>query len=161
MPQKIRHKEDSPHNKYVTENLNVTVGQTFATVQMWKIRHTTMIDWGGGLGRESWGWGVGVWGRGVEVRGSGLGGSQFPPTPPQPNPPDFNHPNPNPPDRAPRPITVVRGIFRIGTVANVCPTPSDQSQPGKEVTLLKRSKVTSLCMCDQSHPVCGVTLITH
>ena len=55
---KIRHKEDLPHNKYVTENLIITVGQTFATVQMWKIRHTTVIDWGGGLGRESWGgWG--------------------------------------------------------------------------------------------------------
>ena len=96
-PQKIRHKEDSPHNKYVTENLSVIVAQTFATVQMWKIRHTTVIDWGGGLGlgglgRESWGLGlgglksggvgvdrvgVGVLGsgvRGVEVGGLGSGG---------------------------------------------------------------------------------------
>ena len=69
----------------MTENLSVSVGQTFATVPMWKIRHTTVIGWGqggwvgrvgvrgvevGGLGR---GFGVGEgWGQGVEVRGVGV-----------------------------------------------------------------------------------------
>ena len=60
----------------VTENLSVSVGQTFATVPMWKIRHTTMIGWGngsGGLGLgglRPGGWGVGV--GGVGVRGIGV-----------------------------------------------------------------------------------------
>ena len=103
------------HTTNVIENLSVTVGQTFATVPMWKIRHTTVIDWGGGLGRESWGFGVGG---GVEVGGSGLGGSQFSPTP-QPNPPTST---PLTPTLLTQPITVVWQIFRIGTVANVCPT---------------------------------------
>ena len=70
--------EDSPHGRFatedssqrrfatqgvrhtitnVTENLSVSVGQTFATVPMRKIRHTTVIGWGRGgrLGREGWG----------------------------------------------------------------------------------------------------------
>ena len=34
----------------VTENLSVSVGQTFATVLMWKIHHTTVIGWGWGGG---------------------------------------------------------------------------------------------------------------
>ena len=62
---KKRLPEDSPHGRFatqrvrhtnVTENLSVSVEQTFATVPMWKIRHTTVIGWGGGgLGREGWG----------------------------------------------------------------------------------------------------------
>ena len=52
--------EDSPHTQRVrhanvTENLIVSVGQTFATVRKWKICHATVIGWGGGLGREGWG----------------------------------------------------------------------------------------------------------
>ena len=90
-----------------------------------------MIDWGGGLGRESWGGGVrgvevggvgvdgvgvgrlgsGIWGQGVEVGESGLGGFQFSPAPLTPTLPTQL-----------QPITVVWPIFRIGTVANVCPT---------------------------------------
>ena len=48
-PQKIRHKEDSPHNE-CDQDFSVSVGQTFATVPMWKIRHTTVIGWGRGVG---------------------------------------------------------------------------------------------------------------
>ena len=58
-PQKIRHTTN------VTENFSVSIGQTFATVPMRKIRHTTMIDWGW-VGR------VGV--RGVRSGGVGAGG---------------------------------------------------------------------------------------
>ena len=90
---------------------------------MWKIRHTTVIDWGwGGVGSGELRGGVEVGGvgsgglRSGELgRGIGVGGSQFSPTPltpnlrpqphPQPNPqstpPDFNPPNPNPPDPTP------------------------------------------------------------
>ena len=66
--------EDSPLRRFatkrvrhtnVTENLSVSDGQTFATVPMRKIRHTTVIGWGW-VGR------VGV--RGDEVGGVGLGG---------------------------------------------------------------------------------------
>ena len=51
----------------MTENLSVSVGQTFATVPMWKIRHTMVIGWG----RGGWVGRVGV--RGVEVEGLGRG----------------------------------------------------------------------------------------
>ena len=61
--------EDSPHGRFatkkirhttnVTKNLSVTVGQSFATVRMWKIRHTTVIGrlglgggWVGRVGEE-------------------------------------------------------------------------------------------------------------
>ena len=66
--------EDSPQRRFasqqvrhtnVTENLSVSVGQTFATVPMRKIRHTTMIGWveSGGLGLGGLGsWGQGGWG---------------------------------------------------------------------------------------------------
>ena len=82
------------HTTNATKNLSVSVGQTFATVPMWKIRHTTVIGWGWGVGpgglRElrSGGWG--------QVRGLGLGASQ-----PDPNSPDPNSPDPNPPDLNP------------------------------------------------------------
>ena len=58
--QRIRHMEDSPQKRFatqrvrhtnVTENFRVSVGQTFATVPMWTIRHATMIGWVGGVGR--------------------------------------------------------------------------------------------------------------
>ena len=52
------------HTTNVTENLSVSVGQTFATVPMWKIRHTTVIGWGRG-GGGGWVGRVGV--KGVEV----------------------------------------------------------------------------------------------
>ena len=167
-PQKIRHKEDSPHGRFatedspqrrfatqrvrhtnVTENLSVTAGQTFATVPMRKIRHTTVIGWGwvgrvGVSGVEVGGGGVRLGGRGLESWGRGgwgeLGTLQprspdlTPPTSTprpqlhQPKPPDFNPHNPNPspnsPDPPPHPnLSPLCGrIFRIGTVANVCPT---------------------------------------
>ena len=101
----------------VTANLRVIVGQTFATVPMRKIRHTTMIGWGwvgrvGVRGVEVGGVGVGE----VEVGGSGLGDSQFSPTPPTSTPLTPTLPT------QPQPITVVWRIFHIDTVANVCPT---------------------------------------
>ena len=37
------------HTTNVTENLSVSVRQMFATVPMWKIRHTTVIGWGLGV----------------------------------------------------------------------------------------------------------------
>ena len=92
----------------MTENLSVSVGQTFATVPMRKIRLTMVIGWGW-VGR------VGV--REVEVGGGGwgveVGGWENweppdpkPPTPtpstPTP-PPDFNPPNPNPQLSRPNP----------------------------------------------------------
>ena len=49
--------EDSPQRIFATqrvrrtnviENLSVSIRQTFATVPMWKIRHTTTIGWGWG-----------------------------------------------------------------------------------------------------------------
>ena len=46
-PQKIRHKEDSPHDECDRE-FESKRRQTFATVSMWKICHTTMIGWGRG-----------------------------------------------------------------------------------------------------------------
>ena len=71
LPQKIRHTTN------VTENLSVSVGQTFATVPMWKIRHTTVIGWGrGGLGRGGW----------------GVPNSPQPPRPNSPNPLDPTFP---------------------------------------------------------------------
>ena len=48
LPQKIRHTRVRHAN--VTENVSISVGQTFATVLMWKIRLAAMIGWGGGLG---------------------------------------------------------------------------------------------------------------
>ena len=83
---KIRH--TTGKNTNVTKNLSVTVGQTFATVPMRKIRHTTMIGWGW-VGRV----------RGVEVEGVGVGENKEPPNPdPRPQPPDPNSINPKPPD---------------------------------------------------------------
>ena len=102
--------EDSPQRRFatqrvrhtnVTENLSVSVGQTFATVPMRKIRHATVIGWGwvGRVGVR----GVGV--GGIEVGGvrseDRVGGFPILPNPPNPNPPDFNPPNPNPPDPTP------------------------------------------------------------
>ena len=90
LPQKIRHTTN------VTENLSVSVGQTFATVPMWKIRHTTVIGWGRGgwVGRVGVGglW-SGGWGRGLRSGelGQGIGVGGFPTLP---NPPDPNSPNP-------------------------------------------------------------------
>ena len=69
----------------MTENLSVSVGQTFATVPMRKICHTTVIGWGRGgwvervgvRGLKSGGWArVG----GVGVGGVGRIGSLDPPT---------------------------------------------------------------------------------
>ena len=68
-PQKIRHRRFATQRvrrTNVTENLSVSVGQTFATVPMWKIRHTMVI----GLGRWGGGW-VGV--REVKVERLGRG----------------------------------------------------------------------------------------
>ena len=59
------------HTMNVTENLSVSEGQMFATVPMWKIRHTTVIGWGRGV--EVRGLGRGSWGRGVGVKGLWLG----------------------------------------------------------------------------------------
>ena len=89
--QRVRHTN-------VTENLSVTIGQTFATVPMRKIRHTTVIGWGW-VGR------VGI--RGVGELGSGgLGRIGNPPTPiPQPNTPDLNPFDPNPNSIDPNPPT--------------------------------------------------------
>ena len=63
-PQEIHHKEDSPHNKYDRE-FERKRRTNFATVPMWKIRHTTVKGWGR-VGR------VGV--RRVEVGVVGSGG---------------------------------------------------------------------------------------
>ena len=66
------------HTTNVMENLSVSVGQTFATVPMWKIGLTTVIGWGrGGLGLRGFRWGE--LGLGVEVGrlgsvGGGVGG---------------------------------------------------------------------------------------
>ena len=117
--------EDSPQRRFttqrvrhtnVTENLSVSVGQTFATVPMWKIRHTTVIGWGregGWVGRvgvrrvkvgkvESGGWGRGVGGVGVGGLGSGgwgeLGTSQSQSL-------DLTLPTSTPPTPTPRPQT--------------------------------------------------------
>ena len=80
-PQKICHKQTKKicHTTNVTENLSVSVRQMFATVPMWKIRHTTVIGWGrrgGWVGRvrvrglRSGSW---VGPRGKRVGGGGLG----------------------------------------------------------------------------------------
>ena len=67
--------EDSPQRRFatqrvrhtnVTENLRVSVGQTFATVPMWTIRHAMMIGWG----RGGWVKRFEVKGRGVGIRGA-------------------------------------------------------------------------------------------
>ena len=101
--------EDSPQRRFatqrvrhtnVTENLSVSVGQMFATVPMWKIRHATVIGWG----RRGWVERVGV--RGVEVGGWGFevgggvrevnwGRGVKNPQPQSPNPPP--RPQPQPP----------------------------------------------------------------
>ena len=67
LPRKIRHRRFATQrvrHTNVTENLSI--GQTFATVPMWKIRHTTMIGWVRGVG-------LGVGG----VRGVGIGGLEL------------------------------------------------------------------------------------
>ena len=94
--QRVRHTN-------VTENLSVSVGQTFATVPMRKIRHTTVIGWGS-VGR------VGV--RGVEVGGGlGWGGGELGLGVwgelgiPQPRSPDLTPPTSTPPTPTPRPQT--------------------------------------------------------
>ena len=68
-PQRRFATEDSPHTQRVrhtnvTKNLSISVGQTCATVPMWKIRHTTVIGWcrgfrSGGLGLGGLSLGVG------------------------------------------------------------------------------------------------------
>ena len=113
--QRVRHMN-------VTENLSVSVRQTFATVPLWKIRHTTVIGRGGGgwVGRVGvrgvrsggWGWGVRVGGLGSGGGGWGELGTtkpQFPdPTPPtprpqlhRPQPPRLQPPQPNLPPPIP------------------------------------------------------------
>ena len=93
--------EDLPHERFatkkirhttnVTENLGVSVGQMFATVPMWKIRHSTVTGWGQG----GWVGRVGVWGRGFWVGIGGLGWG----VPNDPNSTPLPHlPRPNPPD---------------------------------------------------------------
>ena len=84
------------HTTNVTENLSVSIGQTFVTVPMWKIRHTTALDWsrGGwvvrvrGVGSGDWGWGFLT----PQPQLTSL-------TPLQPQTPDLNPPNPNPLDQ--------------------------------------------------------------
>ena len=116
------------------ENLSVTVRQTFATVPMRKIHHTTVIDWGW-VGRVEVR-GVEVGGGGVGESGSGGWGELGTPQPRSPDltPPTSPPPTPTPltstpltptfPTQPPTPIQhrILRRIFRIGTVANVCPT---------------------------------------
>ena len=116
---KIRHRRFATkkicHTTNVTENLSVSVWQMFATVPMWKIRHTTVIGWGR---RGGWVGRVGVRGlrsgswvgpRGKRVGGGGLGlinvGVSNSPTPtaPTPTPGPTHWPNPpaQPPDPTP------------------------------------------------------------
>ena len=100
--------EDSPQRRFatqrvrctnVTENLSVSVGQTFATVPMWKIRHTMVIGWGRGV----WFGGVGV--RGVGPGGWGRGVGNLDPDPPRPQlyrpQPSYPSAQPNSPTSTP------------------------------------------------------------
>ena len=100
--------EDSPQRRFatrrvrhtnVTENLSVSVGQTFATVPMRKIRHAMVIGWG-------WVKRVGV--RGVEVGGRlGWGGlGRIGNRTPQPRSPHLTPPTSTPRPQPPRLQTI-------------------------------------------------------
>ena len=126
-PQKIRHKEDSPHNECDREfeRKRPTNVRNSADVEDSPHNGDTLGSGGGvgsgGLGGLRLGSWVGPGGRRVGVGGGS--GSGFPTPPAQPL--DFNPPNPNPPNPTPPTSTyyhcqIVWRIFHISTVANVC-----------------------------------------
>ena len=143
-PQKIRHKEDSPHNERDREfeRKHSTNVCNSADVEDSPHNGDRLGSVGLGLGGLRSGSWVGLGGRmvGVDRVGVGGSGSEFQlPDPNSPNPKSPAQllgptPRPNPststpltptlPTQPPRPypITIVWRIFHIGTVANVCPT---------------------------------------
>ena len=123
LPQKIRHKEDSPHNECDREFERKRLTNICNSVDVEDLPHNGDGLGSGGLGLgglRSGSW-VGPGGRRVGVGGSGFPTPRpqlprpKPPGPtPWPNPPtqplDFNPPYPNPPNPTPlppQPITIV------------------------------------------------------
>ena len=157
--------EDSPQRRFatqrvrrtnVTENLSVSVGQTFATVPMRKIRHTMVIGWGRGVGLglgrlklRGWveglgrGVGPGSWAGGLRSGKLGLGSWE-----PQLYRPQPSYPSAQPNSPTSTPLT--------STLPTQPPDPDLSPLCGESSTsVLLQTFVGRLRSNSQSHSLCG------
>ena len=153
-PQKICHKEDSPHNECDQEFEHKRQTNVCNSADVEDSPHNNdRLGSGGGLGLGGLRLGSWVGGLGSEVGVGGVRVANLTPTPPTPTPRpnspaqplDFNPPNPNSPHR-PQPITIVWQIFHIGTVANICPTLTLNFS----VTFVRLTRCVANLLCGES-----------
>ena len=156
-PQKIRHKEDSPHNECDREFEHKRPTNVCNSADVEDSPHNGDRLGSGGVGSGGLGLGglrsrswVGPGGRRVGVSRVGVG------VPNSPTPTQLSRPNspaqppltptlPTQPPR-PQPITIVWRIFHIGTVANVCPTLKLKFS----VTFVRLTRCVANLLCGES-----------